>query len=532
GRPKGALLTHRGLRNLAEAQRQVFAVRPGTRLLQFASLSFDASIFEIVMALRAGAALHLATKDELAPGEPLLKLLREQAIAMATLPPTVLATLTPEELPELQTLVVAGEACTAELVERWSPGRRFFNAYGPTEATVWSTTALCRGGERITIGRPIANTRAYVLDAHLRPVPVGVAGELYLGGDGLARGYLNRPALTAERFIPDPFSQEPGGRLYRTGDVARYLADGRLDFLGRADHQVKLRGFRVELGEIETLLSQHPAVCDAVVLADDSASAGKRLVAYAAVRDEGITAGELREYLKGQLPDYMVPSALVLLGELPLTPSGKVDRKALPAPDFSPASDASAYEPPRTPMQELLAGVWAELLGVERVGLGDNFFDLGGHSLLATRALSRIREVLGVELPLRSIFEAPTLEALAERIEEASREGEAQGQPPLVRADRSRPLPLSFAQQGLWFLDQLEPGNPFYNCPGAVRLEGQLDAAALERALNEVVRRHEALRTGFAATDGRPRQVIADEAKLPLVVEDLRALHGREAEAR
>jgi len=350
----------------------------------------------------------------------------------------------------------------------------------------------------------------------------------------VARGYLNRPELTAERFIPDPFTSPsvPGARLYKTGDLARYLPDGNIEFLGRVDHQVKVRGFRIELGEIEAALGQHPALQAAIVLAWEDGAGTKRLVAYVVPeKDTAPGVSELRSFLQEKLPDYMVPSAFVTLDALPLTPTGKVDRRALPAPDGARPEVENVYVAPRTPEEEIVAGIWAQILGLERVGIHDNFFELGGHSLLATRLVSRLRDDLQVEVPLRTLFETPTVAGLAESIRRKMWAAQDLSIPPIQPVPRDRDLPLSFAQQRLWFLDQLEPGSPFYNIPTAVRLTGPLDVAALERTLNEIVRRHEALRTTFETVDGRARQVIAPELTVPLPVTDLTDLPETEREA-
>ncbi|HEX9937525.1 MAG TPA: amino acid adenylation domain-containing protein, partial [Longimicrobium sp.] len=526
GRPKGVLVPHRGLANVARGHAHDLGVTAGDRVLQFASPSFDASVFELVMALATGATLVLGTRETLAPGPDLVRLLHDEEVTAATLPPSVLAVLPPAELPALRTLMTAGEALPAELVERWAPGRRFFNLYGPTEATIWSATAECApGGGRPPIGRPVPNTRAYVLDARGAPVPAGVPGELYVGGAGVTRGYAGRPALTAERFVPDPFGSEPGARLYRTGDRVRWLATGELEFLGRVDEQVKVRGFRIEPGEIEGALRRSEGVADCVVVAREDAPGETRLVAYVV---GGVDAGALREHLLRELPEHMVPSAFVFLDALPLTPNGKLDRKALPAPDFAPAQER--YVAPRTPAEEVLAGIWADVLRLERVGVEESFFELGGHSLLATRVVSRVREVLAVELPLRALFEGPTVAEMARAVEEMRRAG-LPVLPPVVRVDRDRPLPLSFAQERLWFLDRLDPGSATYNIPAAWRLGGALDAAALERALGEIVRRHESLRTAFREVDGGAVQVVAPFAGFALPVDDLSGLHATEREA-
>ena len=444
GKPKGALIQHRGLCNLAEAQIEAFNLKPTNRVLQFASLSFDASIFEIVMALGAGGTLCLALKERLLPGQGLIQLLRDRSITHVTLPPAVLAVLPKAEIPALRTIICAGESCSEDIVKRWcSSQRRVFNAYGVTEATVWSTVAeISDSCGKLPIGRAIANTQVYILDAHLQPVPIGIPGEMYIGGDGVARGYLNRPELTAEKFIPNffvgagkddnlyqkqtTFPQNPPPlhptpskeRLYKTGDLARYLPDGNIEFLGRIDEQVKIRGFRIELGEIEAVLSQHPYVRETVARAIEDESGNKRLVAYIVLHQEQqLTTSDLRRYLLEQLPEYMVPSTFVVLDSLPLTPNGKVDSRNLPAPDEAISLTVEkAFVAPRTPTESTLAQIWAEVLHLERVGIGDNFFDLGGDSLLAIRLIDRIGKQFQRELPLSTLFLAPTIEGLASHL--------------------------------------------------------------------------------------------------------------------
>jgi amino acid adenylation domain-containing protein/non-ribosomal peptide synthase protein (TIGR01720 family) len=535
GLPKGVMLQHRGLCNLVNAQTKAFHVAAENQVLQFASFSFDASVSETFMALLTGATLHLARQETLVSTSDLLELLRDREITTVTLPPSMLKVLPAEELPALETLISAGEACSPEIVARWSQGRRFINAYGPTEATIGPTLCVVEdmpeGATNVPIGQPIDNTQIYLLDANMQPVPVGVSGELYVGGVGVGRGYLNRPGLTAQKFIPDPFSDEAGARLYRTGDLARYRPDGLIEFLGRIDHQVKVRGFRIELGEIEAVLAQHPALQEIVVLAREDAPGVTRLVAYVAPEDKsGPSIGELRGFLKGRLPDYMVPSAFVNLDTLPLTPSGKVDRRALPAPEFDRSELESVYVAPRTLEEEILAGIWSELLSVDQVGVHDSFFNLGGNSLLATQLMSRIRDTFEIELPLRILFEAPTVSNLAARVKMAHREAQGLLAPPIEPVSRDEELPLSFAQQRLWFLEQLEPGTPFYNLPSAVRLTGPLNVAALEQSLNEIVWRHEALRTTFDTVSGRAVQVIAPEMIVDLPMVDLTDLPASERE--
>jgi amino acid adenylation domain-containing protein len=495
GKPKGVLVEHRGLCNLAIAQIWAFDVRPDSRVLQFASLNFDASVSEIFMALLAGATLCLGTPDSLLPSSNLIGLLRDRAITTVTLPPSVLAVLPAAELPALQTIIVAGEACSPDLVARWAPNRHFFNAYGPTEATVCATIAECTPQQRQPpIGRPIANTQIYILDRHLQPVPIGVPGELHIGGVGLARGYLNRPELTAEKFILNPFSdlglpivdfrsgdavQNPafGGtnvqskhskssRLYKTGDLARYLPDGNIEFLGRIDRQVKIRGFRIELGEIETLLRQHPVVLACVIIARKDPF-GKRLVAYVVPQDGiAIDRQQLRDYLKERLPDYMMPSAFMMLDALPLTPNGKVAHDALPAPASDTSTEPEAFVAPRDSLELQLVQIWEEVLNVRPIGVTDNFFDIGGHSLLAVRLMALIQERFGQELPLSTLFQCGTIEQLATIL----RSSPSVPWSPLVAIQRTGSKPPFFCAHPiggnvLGYVDlgrHLAPEQPFY----------------------------------------------------------------------
>jgi len=417
GRPKGVLVAHRGVTNVIEASIKLFGVDTNSRILQAASLSFDASVLEIFMALLGGATLCLAGQG--ASGPELAQLLRDRAITTTAITPSLLDTIPDAEYPALKTIIIGGEACSAATAARWSRGRQLFNAYAPTEATVYATTIqFAESEDRIPpIGWPIPNMQVYLLDQHLRPVPVGITGEIHVGGVGLARGYLNRPRLTAERFVPDPFSRMPGARLYKTGDLARFVATGEIEFAGRVDQQVKVRGFRIELGEIETVLGQHPGVREAVVVAREDAPGGKRLIAYVVASEESPpTTSELRDYLKRTVPEYMVPSSFVVLESLPLMATGKVDRNALPVPEQARPELAQVYVAPRTAVEEVLCGVFSEVLQVEPVGVRDSFFELGGHSLLATQVASRVRVAFQVELPLRRLFEAPTVERLAETI--------------------------------------------------------------------------------------------------------------------
>ncbi|HYR10239.1 MAG TPA: amino acid adenylation domain-containing protein, partial [Longimicrobium sp.] len=530
GRPKGVMVQHRGVCNLALAQIRDFAVEPGSRVLQFASFSFDACVSEIFTALGAGASLHLPPRGVVLAGDALLQSLAAGAITHVTLPPAVLGPLADDAgLGPVQTLVVAGDVATGALVKRWAPGRRLINAYGPTEATVCATMRECGAGEsgNPPIGRPIANVRTYVLDGAGEPVPAGVVGELYVGGAGVARGYLGRPGLTAGRFVPDPFGGAAGARLYRTGDLARWLADGALEFVGRADGQVKVRGFRVETGEIETRLAEHPDVREAAVLAREDARGDRRLVAYWVGGQ--VAAEALRAHLAERLPEYMVPAAYVRMETLPLTPNGKLDRGALPAPQGD-AFAARAYEAPASEAERAVAEIWSELLGVERVGRGDHFFELGGHSLLAVQVGSRVRRALGAEVAPGELFERPVLADFARWLEAAGRAETTAIEP----VDRGEPIALSFAQQRLWFLEQLGGMGAAYHVPMRLRLRGELDRGALVRALDRIVARHEALRTTFPAVDGEPVQRIApvEESGFRLVEHDLRASADAEDELR
>lgn len=532
GTPKGVLIQHQGVCNLAQAQVKLFDINPHSRILQFASFSFDASVWEIVMALGSGASLYMGTQDSLRPGTDLRKFLREQSITHVTLPPTALAALPAEELPNLQTLIVAGEACNHKLIAQWSQGRRFFNAYGPTESTVCATVAQCTAGDtQATIGRAIANTQVYILDSHLQPVPIETPGELYIGGDGLARGYLNRPELTRERFIPNPFD-ETGSRLYKTGDLARYLPDGNIEFLGRVDNQVKIRGFRIELDEIEKLLIQHPDVKQVAVIAREDIPGDKRLVAYIVLnqKPEAIVA-TLKRFLEEKLPKYMVPGVFVILDSLPLTPNGKVDRQNLPDSDRIRPDLEETFVAPRNPIEEKLARIWIELLGIEPIGINDNFFNLGGHSLIAAQMLSRIRDGFQVELFFHHIFANPTIAGLAALIEQPSHLQQQLQRPAIQPVPRSEYLPASFAQERVHFIQEVAPEGSAYQAQVTLRFTGQLNVAALEQCLSEIVRRHEIFRTTFPAADGRLFQVIHPAWPVNLKVVDVQTVPQSEQEA-
>ncbi|HEY3570035.1 MAG TPA: amino acid adenylation domain-containing protein, partial [Thermoanaerobaculia bacterium] len=525
GRPKGVGISHSNIVPMLRWSIETFGLRPGSRVLQSLSYAFDFGLWEILTAVASGAALHIPPVAETGDADAFARRALAEGIDVVHATPSFFRAVaeTGTRLEGLRVLHLGAEALSRAAVERLAaavgPGCTLYNGYGPTEVTVNSLLfeigrpGSLRGGERTPIGRPSAENAVYVVDPNGAPVPVGVPGELWVGGPGVARGYLGRPELTAERFIPDAFGGEAGGRLYRTGDLVRWRVDGTVEFLGRVDHQVKIRGFRVEPGEIEAVLRRHPRVREAVVVPWERPG-GAVLVAYVV---SGETPGELRGFLRGCLPAALVPSAFVRLDELPLTPTGKVDRRALPAPD--PGTDEER-EAPRTPAEEALARIFRGILGVSAVGRTDSFFDLGGHSLLATRVVSRVRKDLGVDLPMRALFEAPSVAGLAERLEAAGAALPAAVEP----ARREGGLPLSFAQERLWFLEQLQPGTSAYNIPMLVRLRGPLSPAALASALREVVRRHQVLRVTFGDLDGQPAQWVSPEADLPLPLADLSAL--------
>ncbi|HEY9832541.1 MAG TPA: amino acid adenylation domain-containing protein [Stenomitos sp.] len=540
GKPKGVQIPHRALVNFLTAMRQTTGLNERDILLSVTTLSFDIAALELYLPLIVGACTVIVSREVAADGSQLLKRIHStKATIMQATPATwrlLLAAGWQQNHP--LKILCGGEALSRELANQLlEQGTEVWNLYGPTETTVWSAAYKVESKEGIVaIGRPIANTQFYVLDPHQQLVPVGVPGELYIGGAGLARGYLNRVELTAEKFITvEHLSGEDAHptRLYKTGDLVRYRLDGTLEYLGRIDDQVKVRGFRIELGEVEAALSQHPAVRETAIALREHQPGNASLVAYAVLHPEQtLTITELRRFLEAKLPKYMVPSALVLLEALPLTPNGKVNRRALPAPDWSQRNSEQAYSAPHTPVEQVIADIWGQVLGVEQVGVDDNFFELGGHSLSATQLISRLRNVFQLELPLRHIFEYPTVASLGKAIAKLQQSQNNLQVSPLQPISRKGNLPLSFAQQRLWFLDQLEPNNSTYNMPAAVRLVGAIDIAALEQSFNEIVRRHEVLRTTFIVTDGQPVQVIAPTLTLNIPVVDLQALPETDTELR
>lgn len=542
GRPKGVVVTHANVAHLMSSTQRWYGFGPNDVWTLFHSFAFDFSVWEIWGALTFGGRLVIAPYWVTRAPEAFLGLLRAESVTVLNQTPSAFRQLIRAEEADgdvgelsLRLVIFGGEALEPETLRPWFQKHgdvtpQLVNMYGITETTVHVTyralTAddLDKTAGSSPIGVPIPGWRIHLLDSRMRPVPVGVVGEIYVGGHGLARGYLNRPGLTAERFVADPFLDEPGARLYQSGDLARRRPDGSLDYVGRSDHQVKVRGFRIELGEIESALLKHPEVREAVVLPKDYGADDRRLIAYFVPRNgETPRTSELRRWLKPRLPEYMIPSAYVPLDALPLTVHGKLDRGALPEPDPHAGDPGGSHLTPRTAVEEVVAGVWAEVLGRESVGVRDDFFELGGHSLLATQVVSRLRAALGFEVPLRALFESPTVSGLAERIEEARRSDDTEATRPIPLATRGVSIPASFSQEALWFLDQLDPGRPTFNVAAGLRVVGPLDVSALSRAFAEIVRRHEALRTTFALEAGRPVQVIAPDVGRALERIDLTA---------
>ncbi|HEX8391099.1 MAG TPA: amino acid adenylation domain-containing protein [Longimicrobium sp.] len=525
GRPKGVAVPHRGIVRLVRGA-DYAELGPGETFLQIVPVSFDVATWELWAPLLNGGRLVLYPPRIPEPAE-IRDVVRRHGVTTLWLTSGLFHVVADEALDAfdgLRQFFSGGDILSVAHVRRLQeayPALRIVDGYGPTENTTYTTCHTVRAQDlsrtSIPIGRPIAGTTTFVLDSRLRPCPVGVVGELYTGGDGLATGYLERPGMTAEKFIPNPFDASHGARMYRIGDLARWLPDGTLEFLGRLDTQIKVRGFRIEPGEIEAALQTHPAIEDACVIARADSRGDKRLIAYVVPRDGRMPElAELRETVRERLPDYMVPAAFVPMAELPLNPNGKVDRNALPTPEMA---DDRIFAAPATETERALAALWTALLGVERIGVDDGFFDLGGHSLLATQLVSRIRAGLGAELPLRAIFEAPTLGALAERVDAARGRADAAG-PPLVAVPRDGAIPLSFAQERMWFIDRMLP-SAAYNMPFRLHLAGAVDPGALQAGLADLVARHEPLRTTFRSLGGQPSQVVHPFRGFTLPVIDL-----------
>jgi amino acid adenylation domain-containing protein/natural product biosynthesis luciferase-like monooxygenase protein len=520
GRPKGVMVEHRGLVNLVSAQARAFGITADAHVLQFASCNFDASMFEVALALFQGASLHLISEEEAVSPLALLETIDRNGITHTVLPPAVLAALPDTTaLRTVTTLIAAGETLGGKLVQTFSQGRRLVNAYGPTEATVWATVHDCdpRSSERPPIGRPILNSHVYILDSSFEAAPIGTPGELYIAGAGVARGYWSERSMTAERFVPDPFGMS-GTRMYRTGDMGRWLPKGEIEFLGRNDFQIKLRGYRIEPGEIEAALLSCSGVRQAVVVALEETSGGKRLVAYLVADEPAPAVADLRADLGRHLPDYMIPAAFVFLSQMPVTVNGKLDRSGLPAPAEVNARPIAGEEPAGD-VETAVVAIWREVLEVQEISRRDDFFALGGHSLLAVRVVSRLRQTLKLEVDIRDLFDYPVLRDFARHLESSSR----LELPPLVRADRSSAIPLSYAQRRLWFLEEVNAGQA-YHIPLGALFKGKLDRTALHGALDEIVVRHEALRTVFDYAGGQPVQRVAaaEGTSFRLIEQDLR----------
>ncbi|MEH2093528.1 non-ribosomal peptide synthetase, partial [Nostoc sp.] len=539
GQPKGVSIIHRSVVRLVK-ETSYINISAQDVIAQASNHAFDAATFEIWGALLNGARLVGVNKDLALSPQDFAAFMRSQRISVLFLT-TALFNQIAQEVPSafnsLRHLLFGGEAVdpkwVKEVLKNGAP-QRLLHVYGPTENTTFTSWYLVQdvpeGATTIPIGQPISNTQIYLLDSQLQSVGVGVPGELYIGGDGLAREYLNRTELTQEKFIPNPFSSDPHSRLYKTGDKARYLSNGNIEYSGRIDNQVKIRGLRIELGEIEVVLSQYSDVQVSYVIVREDTPGDKRLVAYIVTHQHSQpTMGEIRQFLKTKLPDYMIPSAIVILESFPLTPNGKVDRLALPKPDLDTIL-LEKYIAPHTPIEEMLTLLWAQVLKVEQVGIYDNFFELGGHSLLATQLVSRIRTSLKVELPLRELFARATVAELAQSVEQLQQQDIELSAPPILRRAENAELRLSFAQQRLWFLDQLEPNSAIYNIPTALRLVGNLNQAALEQSLIEIIHRHEALRTNFIAVDGQAAQIIQTATNYSVAVVDLKHLPLTEQE--
>ncbi|WP_424102173.1 non-ribosomal peptide synthase/polyketide synthase [Moorena producens] len=526
GQPKGVLVAHQGLLNLVFWHQAAFEITSSDHATQLAGTAFDAAVWELWPYLSAGASIHLLNTETIVQPQVLQDWLTAQKITITFLPTPLLESLLSLEWWRDRALriVLTGGDRLNQYPSSLLPFR-IINNYGPTENTVVTTSGLIVPTQESNllppaIGRPIANTQIYILDKHLQPLPIGVPGELYIGGDGLARGYLNRQELTSEKFITNPFCSSNTERLYKTGDLVRYLRDGNIEFIGRIDNQVKIRGFRIELGEIESVLSSHPHIQQTVVVVTEDIPGNKRLVAYYVSKDQSLTTNQVREFLKQKLPDYMVPSAFVTLDSLPLTPNGKVDRKSLPEPD-GVFTSVEEYVAPRTPTEEIIANIFALVLGVKDVGIHDNFFEIGGHSLLATQLISQLRVTFNREIPLRYVFEAPTIALIEPKLSQLLTTENLPDLPPIQPRTDSEQLPLSWAQERLWFLNQLEGMSATYNMPAALKITGNLAINALEQTLSEIINRHEVLRTSFPTVNGKPIQVIHPDSSIKINVVDL-----------
>jgi amino acid adenylation domain-containing protein len=547
GEPKGVMINHGSLANYVLALQRELGLNDSDRYLHTASVAFSSSRRQLLLPLSQGAAVVIASSEQRKDPLALFEMIKQNGITVMDAVPSfwrnctaVLSSLNSTSRARLldnrlRLMLSASEPLLSDVPHTWirqfGHPARHVHMFGQTEtAGIVCVHKISAADEEpmgrtsvVPIGRPIANTEIYILDEKQEPVPVGTPGELYIGGAGVGRGYLHRPELTAQKFLDHPFSDKPGARLYRTGDWARLRSDGQIEFAGRRDSQAKVRGFRIELGEVEATLARHRGVKENVVVAQEDGSGTMRLIAYFVPLDTAPSITELRTFMLNQLPDYMVPSTFVQLEALPLNANGKVDRRSLPEPEELRPRLATSYEAPRTAAEEKLATIWREVLRLEQIGINDNFFELGGHSLLAIQVIARINEQFRTTVPLRMLFDDPTIRQLANGIETAG-VGDGLSSNTLHRASRDQEIPLSFAQQRLWFIDQLEPGSSLYNINRALRLCGPLDAARLERAIQLIANRHEVLRTTFIAVDGRPAQQILPSVSLPFHLQDLRSM--------
>ncbi|MBW4434414.1 MAG: amino acid adenylation domain-containing protein [Pelatocladus maniniholoensis HA4357-MV3] len=534
GKPKGVQIPHRALSNFLNSMKQTPGLSQHDTLLALTTYSFDIAALELFLPIIVGGRLVITSREIASDAIQLsAQITDSKATVIQATPATWQLLLTANWSGNQQLKILCGgEALPAHLANQLLQRcASLWNMYGPTETTIWSAASQVKAqGKVIPIGQPIDNTQLYILDKYNQLVPVGVPGELHIAGQGLARGYFNRPDLTAEKFIPNPFNEQPGTSLYKTGDLARYLPNGEIEYIGRIDHQVKIRGFRIELGEIEAVISQYSQVRETVVVVHKHSCEQQYLVAYLVPEiEQRLIISQLRSFLVSKLPSYMVPTNFVILDSLPLTPNGKVDRKALPELDTVHLEVEETYVAPQTSVEKQLAIIWMQVLGLEKIGINDNFFELGGHSLLATQVISRIHKKFDIELSLRQIFELPTIAKLAKSIGEKNEF--AKLVPPIERVSREIALPLSFAQQRLWFLHQLDPESYTYNGSSAVLLKGSLNVKALEQSINEIARRHEILRTCFQVVNGQSVQIIVPDLEIPLPIVDLQYLPDIEREA-
>ncbi len=534
GKPKGVMLQHKGFCNLMAQMHNDFSVHNDSSVLQLASYSFDASVAEIFMPLLIGAKLSIIKKELAIDPDKLIDYMNKKDVTHATLPPSLLAIIDEKKIFKGKTFVSVGDSCSWDIANRFGDVVRFLNGYGPTEASVGTTWDVVNQSYKYNsltapIGHPIGNSKVYLLDINLQQVPVGGIGEIFIGGIGLARGYFNRPDLTAEKFLPDPFTDIKGSRMYRTGDTARYLNDGTIEFIGRVDYQVKIRGFRIELGEIEAQINSLPNVKNSVVIASKDNSGNERLIAYFISDEKNIDAEKLKNKLREKLPEYMIPYAIVLLDEFPLTPNGKIDRKNLPLPDTLNDNEITAM--PRNTNEEIIANIWKDILKINQIGIKQNFFEIGGHSLLATQVVSRINESFNIQLPIKYIFEYPTIASLSKEIEKYKSNG-TNNLPTITKVNRDINLPLSFSQKRLWFLNELKPNDPSYNITSAFKISGNLNIEILSESIKLIIQRHEILRTVFIDNHGQPAQKILDEINFEIKVKDFTNLSEKEAETK